>query len=930
MGVFALSDIGCKQLLIRCCVTLAVPLGIPTAPTARPASSWPTLHKDYQRSGYTDEVIGEPCQRKWFRSFVEEMIGARVEAIVAEGLCFVGTYAGNFYALDVRDGKTVWKYEADGAIGHSPCYHDGRVYFCTDEGFDAGSVVCLGAADGSELWKYRSAAGFWNSPACDGPKVYVGDRGGVFHALDAKTGEKVWTYQTGYMILKPASLSLDGKKIVFGSEDMHVYCLSPEGKLLWKSQKLPGLSLRDAAPTIWAGKVVVRTNPARAFHESLREGGGLVCGIQRQIPLDDNEDKVTRNTVNMYFVNRTDRREKAEYEGVLKYLKEHPHSRTWFTLSLEDGREPWIATVMFTAGLHNPPSPPTFHPKTGELYTIMPTALSVYCSGVSQVGIGIGRLAPETGYLSNLAHAYDNTEPGYFAGMPMIADETSSLGLMGDFLLVTHMGALGGVDLKTRKIRQIAGKRDTYGGLFGPAAAPGYWQGSKELAREGYVQNTINEWHGPDRSVAAIADQRMFWVVGGCVVCIGGPDTPAADTGGAQAPQPLKWRQAPRIDGGNVTGPFGAYDQSIEKKPLDARVVTKYLEPPPAAEPSQDPPAVEIRRRLDAVVTELVDGAPWAPWLVELGISHEELHFWRSSETMQTLAAALPHLSPQVRAKAVAYLDGLFDAGVPLQRPVFGPEGRRREHHQLPPELLVLPSAQPPRYSANISDLYAVWAYAHYADRWAKVDAKADAIRDGFRQSLFGPEPVRFDPDQRDGTAVEILNGQIAGIIAYVRIMQRAGDQAEAELATRLLAEMATERVHYEMAEGRLQARRAHHGKIPRYLRLTPEVAHLLADHAREPMARNLADLNRQLPVWYQAWSERLLGGENYVSPPHLARGIFMAMADAAGAQPGELAKYLDQPWCRADLYYIEKLSAVLRTTDGVGRPGNRLALARG
>jgi hypothetical protein len=45
--------------------------------TALPAAGdWPTLHRDYQRFGYTDEAIGEQfsvaCQRKWYRSFVEE------------------------------------------------------------------------------------------------------------------------------------------------------------------------------------------------------------------------------------------------------------------------------------------------------------------------------------------------------------------------------------------------------------------------------------------------------------------------------------------------------------------------------------------------------------------------------------------------------------------------------------------------------------------------------------------------------------------------------------------------------------------------------------------------------------------------------------------------------------------------------------------
>ena len=75
--------------------------------------------------------------------------------------------------------------------------------------------------------------------------------------------------------------------------------------------------------------------------------------------------------------------------------------------------------------------------------------------------------------------------------------------------------------------------------------------------------------------------------------------------------------------------------------------------------------AEALRARLDAAVTELVEGAPWAPWTVEMGIAHEEVHFWRSAETMQTVACALPHLSAAVRAKAAEEGVALFASPEP-------------------------------------------------------------------------------------------------------------------------------------------------------------------------------------------------------------------------------------------------------------------------
>jgi hypothetical protein len=863
-------------------------------------------------------------ERKWFRSFVEEQIGARVEAIVAEGLCFVGTYAGNLYALDIRDGRTVWQVQAGGPIGHSPCYHDGRLWVCTDEGFDRGGLLCLDAKSGAQIWRYEAGAGIWNSPACDGQRVYVGDRAGVFHAVNCADGRAAWTHQTGAMILKPASFSPDGRRVVVGSEDMHVYCFSPDGHLHWKSAKLSGLSQRDQAPTVWDGKVVVRTNPAWGFHESLYAGRTLLREIQQQIRLDEADDAVIVDTPTMFFLRRTERRERAEHERIVQFLRDRPDLRTWFTFDLQDGSEPWITSVLFTSGLHNPPSPPAFHPRTNELYTIMPTAIGVYCSGVSQTGIGIGRIDSQTGYLTNLAHAHGDREPGYFAGMPMITDETSTVGLMGDFLTVTHMGAVGGVDLITRKIRHLHGVRDTYGGLFGPGAAPGSWDGSKRLARDGYVQNAVNEWHGPDRSMAAIAQGRAFWVAGGCVVCFAGRDVPPGEGAGDRPPAPWKWSQMPRINGGNVTSSFGQYDATVPKHTITPDRLQPYLQPPPpvAQAASLCPPVDEpsdhpIRQRLESQVSQFLDGQPWAPWIVELGISHEELHFWRTGETMRILATALPYLSPPLRERTGRCLDRLFEQGVPLDRPVFEPNGRRREHYDLSLPLQEARISRPPSSRAGLFDLYALWAYAHYQDRWDRVLPLLPTIRQRFREELNAVPPD--DLANIDGETIVRLNRHVAGLIAWTRMLEQVDDKDAASMVRQRLAEWVTSRVHLERAEPRLQTQIGHHARIARYEDLVPELACVLAGFAGESLERNANDLDRELRVWYHAWGERLIGGENYINPPALSRGLYAVMADGLRHPPVRLRRHLDQPWCQADLYYLEKLISTLRGGEEMG-----------
>jgi len=878
-------------------------------------STWPTLHRDYQRSGWTGEIVRGPYERKWYRDFHDEMIATRVEAIIARGKCFVGTFAGNIYALDIKDGRTLWTFTADGPIGASPCCHNGRLYFGADEGFATGRLYCLNADDGSLIWKYDAGAGIWVSPACDGEKIYFGDRAGVFHALSAATGKPLWTFQTAGMILKPASFSLDNKRIVVGSEDMHVYCLAPSGRLLWKSKKLAGLSMRDQAPTIWQGLTIVRTNPADSFHTVLGRNGDLLKQTQLDIP-KGLEDKVLLDKWNDLVMHPTARRRKAEQDRIIEYLRDNPHDRSFYTFDLKDGSEPWIAPVLYTCGLHNPPTPPTFNPKTGRLYTFCRSALTYYIRGVRRYN-ALAAIDRKTGRFN--FHWPEETDTNWYP-FAMIGDETQSLSMMGNLLISNHQGTLGGLDLDTRQVTTIWAGRDTYGGIFGSAAVPGSFDGAKKLARQGYLTGMPNEWHGPDRSICAVAEGRLFWVVGSHVVCIAGPDVPKASTGGLKPPPPVKSRLPRSVAGGNVAvGGVDTLDESIEKLEIKPADLERCLDPrPPRLSPAKTELAGAVRRRLDDEVLELVEKDPWAPFIVELGISGEERHFHRTAQTMQILSLALPHLSNPVRSKAIRFLDDMFEQGMPLDKPLHANNGKRREPYDLGPGMKAFAQSRT-RYDANIEDLYALWAYAHYADRFSGVLARAGQIEKVFRR--FADAGFRFDHAGLNDDA-EHLNARIAGVLAAARIFAKAGRQQQARKAEKLLTRMLAERVHHERADTALirptkvASKGLHQAKVPRYLALTPEVAAILTKYAAEQLTRNVRALTRGLPLWYQAYSERMIGGENYISPPHLARGLFIASADAVGARPAALAARLDQPWCRADLYYIEKASAILRRLD--------------
>lgn len=912
-----------SAVLLWACLSAAQP------PCPEPGT-WPTLHRDHQRSGYTPEVVAGPYERKWFRDFHDEMIATRVEAIVAEGKCFVGTFAGRLHALHVEDGSTAWTFQAAGPIGHSPLVHRGRVYVASEgTGFHEGWLYCLAAADGRQIWRYRTAASVWVAPATDGENVYVGDRSGVFHAVRLADGERAWTFRAGGMILKPASVSADGRRIVFGAEDMHIYCLSPSGELLWKSEKLGGLSTRDHAPTIWQDLVIVRTNPARDFHNAFGMSGAPFKQFHQSLEMEA-DDKVLFDQWGRYTLKWTPRRAAAEQDWMIDYLERNRHEKTFYALRLDDGQEPWTGPVPYFGGLHNPSTPPTFHPATGALYTWVSTSLDSLHAGVPGSGFAVMQLDPDTGRTEQVLIDKDT-------GLGQPSDETQALSLMGHILLNTHQGSILGVDLNTLRPAHVYRHRDSYGGITGVAVYPtrapakGFYTGVYQGQRQGLFTGVANEWHGPDRGIAAVAAGRIFWIAGSQVVCIAGPDKLRMPSGGTGAPGPIALKLQPWLVPTNnvAVGWQGSYDESTLKTVVTVEQIRPFVQQAAKPVPPADSPLRrQLLARLDAAVRELIEGHPWAPLMVQLGISHESPEFWRADHAMTIVAQALPHLPADTRRQAVAWLDEQFEAGVPLTRNTYEIQrGRRREPYDIGPAMTgghqfagVYGRTRP-----GIEGLYALWAYAQYADRWDQVLGRRTAIEQMIDRFLS--EPFEFshpgnrvlptgDIEVLGGNAPERLNGEIAGLIGGIRILAVLGQHQRLARAYAALAERVTERVHHEKADTCFVRRDdfgAHSARMPRYLSLTPELGAILRQYAGDTMNAHLDALVRQLPVWHHAWGERLVGGENYINPPHLARAMFAALAEGKGAAAEELARYIDQPWCRADLYYIEKLAAALR-----------------
>jgi outer membrane protein assembly factor BamB len=151
----------------------------------------------------------------------------------------------NFKALDATNGKYMWSFDTDVAVKSSPTVDNGIVYF----GSDNGKFYALHAASGQQMWSFQTGEQspakkrssdrygayssrqdnttlnrqILSSPAVVNGTVYFGSNDGNLYALDASSGQKKWSFQTGDMV--QSSPAVDDGIVYFGSYDHNLYAI---------------------------------------------------------------------------------------------------------------------------------------------------------------------------------------------------------------------------------------------------------------------------------------------------------------------------------------------------------------------------------------------------------------------------------------------------------------------------------------------------------------------------------------------------------------------------------------------------------------------------------------------------------------------------------------------------------------------------------
>lgn len=881
---------------------------------AAPGSDWPTVRGNPRRDGRTEDCVEPPYAKAWARWWPGESMATRVEAIVAEGRVFVGTQAGRLHALDAASGEDIWTFEADGPILHSPVCSEGAVFCATAS--PGRTVYRLAAADGRVAFAARGGpGGFSASPLVFEGRVLIGGRDGVFRALDAATGAVVWTYQAGGPIRTTAAAA-EGR-VFCASEDLRAWALDAStGRLLWKSETLEGQSLRDYYPVLIGPFAIYRTNPVEQMGVHLSRTYSLV-GRAAGIDLSSwqNVDAYVKSGKTRGSPELFEREQRA----VLAYLEERPPARTFYALDRATGREALRAPVLWGAGCQGIGVPPV-SVGGSEAIVFTRTAYGNWTLGVAPlVGLqridfaaeprpveaGLGPLP--TARASPLFHTRGDQPPwNTFWGT---ADETTNYSAGGRLLYACHQGTVGAYDLRRGDLFPVAGARDTWGG------EPGLpW------AR--------NEWHGPARGSLAISGDSLYWVTGSRVIAIRGS---RSSEGFPRARSPAAAPAAgarPSAEAAIALEPPAGPPPPL---PSEEAILERLLERPVATGVDRARVA-DLARELERRVEEVLDAPRLAPLFVEIGLGSHDFFFKTSAETVAALALAYPWVGEELQPRILERCREEFSrhplSGPESRYPLDGPE--RREPYRVPKDRFYLGWESP-------EDLPEAWALDLYGARtgdWGAVEKLWPRVQRAFE--AFRAKGWTLDAERGERFA----NARIAGLIGAARLARRFGEPAIAAEAARLAA-AAVRKLSEHWRAGASAARVLrrlegvaeldrfigrgdplyfaivpHRHKIAKFLDLTPEVGRALREALGPDAAVYLELVDRVLPTWYLAWEERQVHfGENWIDFPDQALAIFRAKRFIGAEGRESLERWIDLPWCRADLYHVEKLALAIEAS---------------
>lgn len=219
-------------------------------------------------SGSSTSVVARSLEdgREAWRAFVDD--GVPGGLVVADGLVYAATTAGEVVALEVDTGVERWRSEVGGRLEATPAVADDLVLVAGEERqTGVVTVFALDAATGGRPeWRFATPGPALpaSAPASDGNRVFVATSEGVLRALDLDGGGEAWTADTRAAVSDRQVPAASSPLVV--ADRLHVYAFEPgDGEERWTFlladlRVLPGgrrNTLSPSSPAVLGGAAIV-------------------------------------------------------------------------------------------------------------------------------------------------------------------------------------------------------------------------------------------------------------------------------------------------------------------------------------------------------------------------------------------------------------------------------------------------------------------------------------------------------------------------------------------------------------------------------------------------------------------------------------------------------------------------------------------------
>jgi eukaryotic-like serine/threonine-protein kinase len=238
----ALAYLSCNRMILRDYLTVQ--------PTDRISDG-----NDVGRTNTVGDTVIPPLNTAWD---YDAMAGfSSTAGAITDSVLFVGNLQGEVYAIHIRTGKGLGKYDLGSSIVGAPAVDNRWLYVALTRNEE--NLIAYDLQNGIIRWRLK-IGDIESSPLLIENRIYVSTLNGKVICVEKETGAVVWTYevpqrnQPKSIRSSPAS---DGNIVVFGCDDGNVYAIGIKtGTLLWQASTGGSIT---ASPSIEHGKVFINS-----------------------------------------------------------------------------------------------------------------------------------------------------------------------------------------------------------------------------------------------------------------------------------------------------------------------------------------------------------------------------------------------------------------------------------------------------------------------------------------------------------------------------------------------------------------------------------------------------------------------------------------------------------------------------------------------